>query len=300
MRKPDVFIAGAPKCGTTALATYLDDREDVFFCKPKEPSFFADDLAGNRYVDDLGDYLGLFEGAGEAAVVGEASAWYMYSEAAAANIRAFAPDARIIIMVRNPLELAPSLHSQLLFNFDEDESSFERAWRLEARRLEGRALPPRCTEPKLLRYSRTPLLGKQLSRYLEAFPREQLHFILFEDFKADTGGEFEKVLAFLGLPSEGRNDFPPVNVAKRRRLERASRFIAKPPEALVTMLKAGKRLLGIRGPLGVAKLAERNLSVEMRAARPEGPFREELSAHFKEDVELLSNLLERDLGHWLK
>ena len=143
---PNFFIVGAPKCGTTALFQYLSTHPDVFAPQRKEFNYFCDDLhfnnvAGLFHYRDTADYLSHFAGWEGQKRIGEASVWYLYSMRAAANIHRFSPDARIIVMIRNPAEMLHSLHSQLLENGDEDIVAFEAALSAEEDRKRGLRTP---------------------------------------------------------------------------------------------------------------------------------------------------------------
>src|SRR5690606_30582215 len=83
MTRPNLFIVGAPKCGTTAWVEYLSSHPEIFFCDPKEPHFFNTDIPNFRWVRSLDEYLKLFVRAGSKKVVGEASILYLYSQEAA-------------------------------------------------------------------------------------------------------------------------------------------------------------------------------------------------------------------------
>ncbi len=123
---PNFFIVGAPKCGTTALYEYLRPHPSIFMPRHKEPHYFASDLGTYPFIKTLDDYRRLFDGAGPQHLrVGEASVYYLRSTTAIANIRAFNPDAKLIAMFRNPVEMVHSLHSQLLYVAEENESDFE-------------------------------------------------------------------------------------------------------------------------------------------------------------------------------
>src|SRR5688572_26342484 len=138
---PNFFIVGAPRCGTTALYQYLRQHDRIFMPTVKECHFMADDFADFRRAHDLDEYLGLFEGATPRHVaVGEASVFYLMSDIAIPNIEAFNPNARHVVMLRNPVELVQSLHEQLLGTLHEDEPDFETAWRLQETRRAGRRI----------------------------------------------------------------------------------------------------------------------------------------------------------------
>jgi hypothetical protein len=140
--KPNFFIIGAPKSGTTSLANYLSAHPEVHFSDPKEPKYFHSDFhPEHRYALDEGGYLGCFD-PGEmsrCSAVGEGTVWYLYSEVAVSRILEFNPEARLIAMLRNPVDLAYSLHSQLLYGGHENLESFEEAWRAQEDRAQGRS-----------------------------------------------------------------------------------------------------------------------------------------------------------------
>jgi hypothetical protein len=113
MRKPDFFIVGAPKSGTTAMYFYLKQHPEIFMPERKELHFFGSDFFAPHFVRDLKEYLKFFEGADNKKRIGEASVWYLYSKRAAFEIKEFNPDADIIIMLRNPVDMMYSLRETL-------------------------------------------------------------------------------------------------------------------------------------------------------------------------------------------
>ncbi|MGH8212324.1 MAG: sulfotransferase, partial [Rhodanobacteraceae bacterium] len=98
--KPDFFIVGAPRCGTTWLYRHLSMHPRVFVSAQKEPHYFNTD-SRFRWIETAGDYESLFRDApADAQAVGEASVLYLHSAVAAANILRYQPQARFIAMVR--------------------------------------------------------------------------------------------------------------------------------------------------------------------------------------------------------
>ena len=190
MARPNFFIVGAPKCGTTALRQYLLDHPETFFCEPTEPHYFATDFPSHRYVDTEENYLRLFDAAGpQCSRIGEASSWYLYSREALLNIREFNPDAKIIAMLRNPIEMTPSLHAQLLRDFAESEPDLRRAWDLQEERRDPNTLPKNRNtryDPRTFLYGEACKLGEQVDRLLAVFPREQVKIILFDEVSRET------------------------------------------------------------------------------------------------------------------
>lgn len=295
--RPTFFIVGAPKSGTTALDSYLADHPSIHMARPKEPHYFATDLPRYRDVSTEPDYIRLFETGADKEIGGDASVFYLYSKEAIRLIKRFDPGAKLILMLRSPLDIVHSFHSQLLFGGDEEIKSFAEAWNATPARKSGERVPKHCRARELLYYDEIALLGSQLERVLAEFPREQVHVIFFEDFAADTGHEYRKVLEFLRIPDDGRTEFPRVNANRRHRiafmplvirtaswlrapLGMMKRALAIEEIGLMDRLKAWDRVYEERQPLG----AELKRSI---------------LAAYESDIDLLARITKRDLGHWL-
>lgn len=284
---PNFFIVGAPKCGTTSLAAYLDGHPRVFMSSPKEPNFFCEDLPDTRAVTSLDDYLELFPTEDPPPVVGEASTWYLYSNVALRKIRRFNPDARVCAMVRNPVELAYSLHSQLVFNQIETEEDFEEAWRLQSERRER----------SFLQYEEVASIGTQVEELFEVFPEDQSEVVLLDDFAEATRTVYRRVLDHAGVAPDDRESFPVLNRNKESRSSWLSRFIRETPPPVVRAVRLVKELLSVE-KLGILKkLRSANTRERERPPLRQG-FRKELVEVFRPEIRKLEDLLDRDLGGW--
>ncbi len=299
--KPNFFIVGAPKCGTTALAQYLSEHNQVFMSDPKEPHFLADDLTGHHKAVSEKDYLRLFSKAKkEHKVIGEASVWYLYSDSALANIKRFAPHAKLIVMLRNPLELVYSMHSQHLYTRNEHETDFAKAWALSETRRQGKNIIKTALDgQKVLQYDRIALLGAQLEKLLRLFPKKQVMWIFYDDFKNDPSKTYKKVMQFLDIEDLNRSNFPRVNSNKRQKYPWLANFTERPPKFLVWPLQVLKRQLNIQKRFNLLKpLRQMNDVVENRPEmNPE--MKQTLLRHYQKDILKLSGLTGRDLSDWL-
>src|SRR3569833_500177 len=289
--RPDFFIAGAPKCGTTSLWNYLRAQPAVFMPDNKEPIYFCSDLPADLRVRTLAEYEALFSSAPPHALTGEASVFYLYSSVAISQIMAHNVNAKIIVMLRNPLEAARSMHAFRRNNHLEDVGDFERAWRLQQSRLEGRHLPRRWPYPLLLQYGAQNSYAPQVRRLLEHVPRKQCLFLLFEEFFADPARQFARVLEFLGLPPDSaRTAFPVVNQTVGVRSLSVDRLLRHPPPALLALRHAA-HAFGFHPMRALRRLN--------RAAGQRPPlrdsFRAELEEYFSVDVAELEQLLGRRL-----
>ena len=293
--RPDFFIVGAFKSGTTALYHYLGQHPQVFMPFHKEPLFFGDDLTRRYGRMSEADYLALFRDARPGQRVGEASAWYLYSTSAAREIAAFSPDARIIAMVRNPVDVMYAEHSQLIFNVEEDLLDFAEALEAEQFRRRGERMPPGPLRPETLFYRHSVRFAEQLQRYLDVFGPERVHVVVFDDFRDDTAGAYRGVLEFLGVDASFVPDFAVRNPNKRVRFPRLQRLVYQPPRPLLRLVPRLRR-----SPI-VHRAREAVLRLNSSAVRrqemdPE--LRSRLTAELAPEVERLAGLIGRDLSAW--
>lgn len=299
--RPNLFLIGAPRSGSRSLYEYLRGHPRIFMSAPKEPNFFCDDLPGLSAVEDEAGYLRLFRRADERHIaIGEASVWYLYSRVAARRLRSFNPRARILVLLRNPIDVVESLHGLFRLVGVEDEPDLERALRLQDRRRSGEALPRQCPNPDLLQYTRIARHGENLARWLEVFPDEQTCPVVFDDFVADPGDTYRRILEFIGVPDDGRTEFPHRNEHRTPRLGVLARILLDPPPPIRAVGRGGRRALRAMGINDVGFMRRLRLLTTRPAARPrmDGDLRRRLAEEFAPDVHRLSTLLERDLSGW--
>lgn len=287
---PKGYIVGAPKCGTTALAHYLAQHPQVAFSKPKEPHHFATDLPGLRRSTTLEEYCAFFTPNAQSRMLIEASVWYLFSRTAAEEIMKMRPDARFIIMLRNPVKMLPSLHRQLVNAFDEDVGDFSAAWRLSAERAAGRSIPKRCRAPSTLVYTETAAFAAMLRRFWQVVPREQTLVMFQEDMNADTGRTYRRALDFFGLKDDARAEFPRINEAKRARSRLVSYAISRGGPFRELASKPLKRALGLKS-LGIMKGLKRANAAPVIADPVSDALAAEIAAHYAQDLAQLADML---------
>ncbi|WP_123590306.1 sulfotransferase domain-containing protein [Salinisphaera orenii] len=286
-RKPNVFLAGAPKCGTTSLAYWLSQHPECYVSPKKEPHYFGDFL---RKKMSLSEYERLFLGASPAHKARiDASTSYFTMPEAIEQIVNYRSDAKFIVMLRNPIDLAYSLHSESLFGGSENKPSFWEAWQLQEDRQRGRRVPLACNNPKMLDYRQQALLGHALQGLLSYVPPSRIHWIFIEDLATDTPRVYSDVLGFLDLSGDQRTDFTSKNRSKQNRFPRINR----------TMRAAGRfrSKIGLPG-LGLRAALNRYAHREVPREPLSDKLRRELYSSFEEDIRLLEYLTGRDLGHW--
>ncbi|ADZ71461.1 sulfotransferase domain-containing protein [Polymorphum gilvum] len=300
--RPNTFLIGGPKCGTTSLAHYLSEHPDVFLGYPKEPSYWSSDLAQSgtvALVRSLNDYLNIYSSAEGKKVVLDASTRYLFSKVAVRRIVEFNPKAKFIVILRNPIEAAYAYHMEKVFNHFEDEEDFEIAWKLQSRRLQGHSIPSGCDEPKELQYQQVASFGSQLASVLEHVKRDDLLVLFTEDMASDARGTYLKVLDFLDLEDDGRTDFKIKGGAHFNRFQALSRLYQNPPKVIRPVIRSLKQLIRRNFPLSWEYMIKKVL-VTRKARKPlSEEMRRDLASGFCEDVKLLEKVTGKDLRHWL-
>ena len=293
MRFPDFYLVGAPKCGTTALYEFLRQHPDIFLPETKELLYFGSDLSyPTRLSEDA--FLAYYADRRDERRAGAAHTAYLQSVRAADEIRARRPDADILVMLRDPAEMLPSWHSELLYETVEDIEDFEAALDAEADRRRGLHLTrtARNSYVESLYYSDVAAFSAQVERYFAAFGRSHVLVILHEDLRSDVDATYRGALEFLAVDASFTPEFGVLNsnkVVRSRALQKLY-FASSTPGH-----RAARRLLPKRVR---RKLLEANVRREPRAELP-AHVRRRLNALFREDVGRLGALIGRDLSGWL-
>ncbi len=289
---PNFVVIGAAKAGTTALYWYLADHPQVFMSPVKETNFFAYGLDASgellygdpelhRFPVRTSDaYEELFSGAGSALAIGEASPIYLECPQSANRISRLLPSARIVCGLREPVDRA---YSDFLMYLRARGRRFDRDRDLSA---SARWARPDSHWMRISRYH------DALSRYYELFPRERIHVFLFDDLKADPLACVREVYRAVGVDPGFAPDLEtPHNIGGLP----ANRTLEK-----VFTSRALKQALEPWVPRRAANLARRLRTRNLRKPPPlPQALKDELSRHFREDIEQTSMLIGRNLEHWL-
>lgn len=294
--RPNFFIVGAPKCGTTALYTYLRQHPDVFMPELKETNFFCPEVSPS-VIPDMQQYLALFAAVSDQSAIGEASVWYLYSADATRRLDEFSPGSRIIIMLRQPVDMLYSLHSQRLYNGIQSITGFRQALEDGSQRPGGKAAslviddgPP--AGPFTLDLGR---YTGHVERYLRAFGEERVKIILYDDFSKDTEAVYKDVLSFLDVDPSFTPSLEVINSNRHVRnvlLHRIVRTPSTPIRALARALVPSSLRPWVAETI-VGFNSERAPREPLQAE-----LRQRLTRELAPDIESLGRLLGRDLTHW--
>jgi hypothetical protein len=295
---PNFFVVGAARSSTTSLNRYLSQHPEIFIPPRKEMHFFAadhfpctgpgDEGMNRLVIHDEEQYSQLFTRVAGEKAVGETSPFYLCLPGTAERIAQAVPDAKIIVILREPVARTYSAYMHLVREGRETFSLEEGLSREEERKQQG-------FEP-MWWYKELSLYYSQVKRYLEVFGREQVKVLLYEEFYADPEQALREVFAFLGVREDVVIDtslrYNAAGVAKSRRLYTFLTNFIRNPSPLQKRIKSllPSRLRMVWGTKAVGMLVRpvpMDLSLQTR-----------LKPYFMEDVAKLEELLHRDLLCW--
>ncbi|PIG94472.1 sulfotransferase [Gloeocapsopsis sp. IPPAS B-1203] len=296
MTMPNFLVVGAAKAGTTALYYYLKQHPQIYMSPEKEPKFFA--LEGDKLdfrgpgdrenicksaITDIETYRQLFQGVTNEIAIGEASPLYLYSPKAAERIKKYIPDAKLIAILRNPIERAYSGYIMHVREGRETAKDFAEALQQEETRIRNNW--------GWGHYVNVGFYHTQLKRYLELFDREQIRVYLYEDLKTDPIKLVQDIFKFLGVD----DTFVPDTSLKYN--------VAGVPknDAIKTLIK---NFSSIKPAMNL--LVPDKLRHYLRSKIYEKPptlskeIHQNLIEVYREDILSLQKFLQRDLSKWLE
>ena len=297
MKLPNFLIVGAAKSGTSSLHNYLNQHPDIFLptynihgVKVKEPRFLISKLVKDRLHEGiwtLEEYQSLFFNCANYSAVGESTVLYLYYyEEAIKNIKKYlGNNIKIIIMLRNPIERAYSAYNFLVRRGIKEKLSFDEALKQEKHRLhKDYQMTP------MVMYKAMGLYYKMVYAYMKNF--DNVHVIFYEDFTKNTSLEVSKVFSFLNISNSHHIDISKkYNVGgKKWKFEWARDLFLK------------KNILKTYIPKFIKNIMADNLLpfLTTRAMPIDVKTKQKLINFFKEDINKLSALLDKDLKHWLE
>jgi hypothetical protein len=300
---PNFLVIGAQKAGTTSLYHYLKQHPEVYMSPVKEPHFFASEGADPGFrgpvprnsgrslaITDLEAYRALFAGVSNETAIGEASPSYLGNPKAPGRIRRYLPEAKLIAILRNPVERAYSAYLHRVRD-DRERLDFARALREEEARARANSTPGWY-------YKRAGFYHEQLTRYYELFEPDQIRVYLYEDLDTDPGGMLRELFAFLNVDEtfvvdtsmrHGVTGIPRSRILRRfLRGSNPAKSVLRP---LARSLVRPETRIKMVTTLNNMNLAKPQMSPEVREA---------LISSYREDILKLQDLIGRDLSDWLE
>ena len=294
MTMPNFLIIGAAKAGTTALHEYLQQHPRIYMTPTKETNFFAfegeeinfrgpgDEALKDFSITDLETYKAQFAGVKEEIAIGEACPSYLYHSQAATKIKQYIPNARLIVILRNPVTRAYANFLHIVRDDREPCRDFALALQAEAERIAN-------NWEWFWHYIQIGFYGKQLKHYYEIFPSSQIKVYLYEDLKENAIATLQDIFRFL----EVDDTFVP-NMALRPNKSgmpknKLLHQILTKPNPLKTLLK----------PLFPAKIRQKIQHQNLNTPQMSQEVRQQLLDLYRTDILHCQDLIQRDLSNWL-
>jgi LPS sulfotransferase NodH len=289
---PNFFVVGAARSGTTSLDRYLSQHPEIFITPRKDAHFFAaehfprtgpgDGVMNRKVMRDEEQYAQLFARVTTEKAIGESSAFYLCLPGTAERIARVVPGAKMLMILREPVERTYSAYS-LLRRDGRETLSFEEGLCQEAARKQQGFEP-------MWWYKELSLYTAQVQRYLEVFGRAQVKVLLYEELFANPGQVLREVFAFLGVREEVEiNTSVRYNVSGAPRSRWLHTVLYRLSDTSNALAKHVKPALAWKAMGTFLLRPAPEMNPETRA---------ELQAYFAEDVGKLEELLQRDLRSW--
>lgn len=320
---PNFFIAGAARSGTSSLDRYLSQHPDIYITSKKETHFFAhahfplclgpgDERLSKILIRDEDQYAQLFAEAAGKKAIGESSAFYLGFPDAAERIAQKIPDAKIIIILREPVDRAYSAYTLMVRDGRETRGFEEGLRREEERKQKG-------FEP-IWWYKELGLYYEQVKHYIEVFGTRQVKVLLYDELFANLRQGLRDIFNFLEVNEDVVIDtsvtYNVSGVPKSRKLYTLLDNVIFTPNALEKRIKSltpshPGRARVLRQYLTLEKRIRSLIPLHLRMAwankitsmvvdrvSMDSITQAQLKAYFAEDVKKLEDLLHRDLRHW--
>lgn len=291
MKKPNFLIIGANKAGTSSLHNYLNQHPQIFMSDVKEPMYFVnvyskrDEIYTESLkrtlkdaVQELDSYLSLFANASNEIAIGESSTAYLANKSSATKIADFNPEMKIIAILRNPIKRAYS--NYLMYKrWGFEKRSFKKAVFDE---INGKHLQ----YPQGMRYLTLGKYSESLQEFYSVFPKSQIKIFLFEDFKNKTENMMKEIYSFLGVNENVQMDLKTVHNGS----DNAYYY------NLFVKLNHNSNLRNVVEKVLPAFII--NLMKKKPELTPE--LIGVINNYLKDDIKKTSELINKNLDHWLK
>jgi len=303
MKMPNFFIIGAMKSGTATVYEWLKQHPQIYMSPWKEPNFFSSE--GEEYITrpggrkdseypmikDIEDYCALFKDVLNETAIGEATVGYLFNPRTPERLKQCVPDARLIAILRDPVDRAFSQYRMRIRQGDEPVSDFVEAFHMEENRIRNN------WDPFTWSYKSVGFYYVQLKRYFDLFDRSQIRVYLYEDLESKPDKLMKDIFRFLQVD----DCFNP-DLSRKDRVKKVQ-YIPK-NEVMHTLLTKPNPIRFAYGSLIKPFIPKETLEpvvrwLMMKRVKLSLETRKKLIGEFQDDILKLQELIERDLSGWL-
>ncbi len=301
MNRPNFFVVGMGKAGTTSLYRYLKQHPEVYLPLVKEPRYFSfkgrrpefsgpldEELVNNTTVYERGTYYALFDAVTKESAVGEISPSYIHLSGCATAIHEELPDAKIILILRNPAQVAYSAYLHMV-RVGIEPLDFDEAISLEESRVQ-------LNWAWHWHYKKLGLISSNIQEYIDIFGREKLLFIKYEDFKVDNQGVLKSICRFLGVDDTFKFESTVVNTSDQPTWKLLHRVYSN-PSSIVNRFTRIALPLYFREKL---KMLYQSINLSQSAENFDNNDEERLKAKYKTEIIRWQEMTGLSLSDWLE
>ena len=308
MKIPNFLVIGAAKSGTTSLYQYLKQHPQIYMSPRKELKFFAlegespnfrgpgDEPHNCNAITDIETYQSYFQGVVNETAIGEASPRYIYIPKAAERIKYHIPNAKMIAILRNPVDRAYSSFMHQVRK-GRESLSFAQALLEEDKRIENNWAP-------LWHYKQMGFYYTQLKRYFDLFESRQIKIYLYEDLETNSTSVVKEIFRFLEvddtfIPDNTSIIYNKGGVPKNNALHELDNALHELVHRQNLIKSALKPFLPSKLRKFIKKTFKQNLQ---NLEKPKLPFdiRRQLTQEYRADITKLQDLIQRDLSTWIE
>jgi len=289
-RRPNLFVVGAPKAGSTTMYNTLVQHPDIYMPEDKEMYHFCTDVPKEyREYAEQKTYLAAFKGWKNQKYAGEACPYYLYSKISAKKIHDFNPDAKIIVIIRNPVDSFFSMHNQQAAVGAEPIKDPVKALSAEKLRKSGKLKVPGVWQDRL-NYVEQLNYAEQIQRYIKIFGKDNVYITILEEFSKDPRKHTREIFTWLGIDST----FTPKVGVSNARFKIRYHWLYKVSHRPI-IWKSVKRVLPKKTYFSLRKAYLNVNQAPIAKKKVDSAIRKRVMKVFRPEAVRLSQLLKKDL-----
>lgn len=295
---PNFLIVGAQKSGTTSVFEYLSQHPEVYTPPCKEPHYFSNSPSPNLAKNDK-EYEDLFKNATNEKAIGEASVSYLIDPLAPIKIKKLIPEAKIIILLREPVDRSYSQWWHM-YQLGHEKYTFEKALSIEQKRINSKDFQKKIkVYGGFFYYFQSSLYYNYVYKYLNIFGKKNVRIYIFEEFIYNLSKLCYELFKFINVNPNFKPDFKIYNKSHSPKIKNLQKLLTKPPSLLKSVFDSSPKSLKQKIYNNLKIIYWKNTK-EVKKPPLDPKLKKTLRNEFITDIHKLEKLINRDLSLWYK